>query len=98
MAKHPDERFQTAVELADVLEVRHDVPVPLPALVRRLRYTSGLSLLDVIASLLLITALVSGELAEIAKRPPHRGGHRQRRRAAAATAAGRGATTARGAA
>ncbi len=65
LAKHADERFQTAAELAAALEARRDLPVPLRVFLGRLSLSlysgAGLSLLGVLALLQLIGELVLGE-------------------------------------
>jgi hypothetical protein len=65
LAKQPDQRLQTAADLAEALEVRAELPVPLRAFLRRVRFASqshaGLTLLGVLALARLVTALVGGQ-------------------------------------
>ena len=65
LAKQPDQRLQTAADLAEALEVRAELPVPLRAFLRRVRFASqshaGLTLLSILALARLVTALVGGQ-------------------------------------
>jgi serine/threonine-protein kinase len=64
LAKQPDQRFQTAGDLAEALEERRELPLPLRAFLWRARYVSrsdvGLTLLRVLAGVGLIAALARG--------------------------------------
>jgi serine/threonine-protein kinase len=68
LAKRPDQRFQTAAELADAVESQREVAVPLRVFLRQLRYTSkshaGLTLLGVLALPPLIGAVLGGQWSE----------------------------------
>jgi serine/threonine-protein kinase len=68
LAKEPERRFQTAAELADALEVGRELPVPLRAFLRRVRYVSQsharLTLLGVLALGALIGALLRAQWGE----------------------------------
>lgn len=64
LRKDPDDRFQSAGELAMVLEPRPELPVPFRRLNKRLRETAGLSLVGVAASIGLLDGVLRGNWEE----------------------------------
>lgn len=68
LEKHPDDRFQNAGELAAFLEEPEHVHAALRSVSARLRYTSGLTIVTVVGSVIFLDAARAGDrtLARIA--------------------------------
>ena len=65
LAKRPEDRFQTAADLAEALDVPRDVPAPLRVFLEKsrstARYGAGVSVLAAVALVQVISALARGQ-------------------------------------